>query len=104
MGTRDDDTEDEGEPLPVAALAQNLAFKAAARDLELTAPAPTLLVAGGADEVVGPDAAGRVLAKFPQGTRLITLAGGEHDLPGGPLASQVADLVGEFVSSTGRAD
>lgn len=103
VGTRDDDTEDEGEPLPVAALAQNLASKAAARDLELTAPAPTLLVSGGADEVVGPDAAGRVLAKFPQGTRLITLAGGEHDLPGGPLASQVADLIGEFVSSTGRA-
>lgn len=97
VGTRGDEDEGEGDPLPVAALAQNLAFKAAARDLQLATPAPTLLIAGGADEVVGPEAAGRVLAKFPAGTRLITLAGGEHDLPGGPLSAQVAQLVADFV-------
>lgn len=99
VGTRDDDQE-AGDPLPVAALAQNLAFKAAARDLQLTAPAPTLLISGGADEVVGAEAAGRVLAKFPPGTRLVTLAGGEHDLPGGPLSGQVSQLVTEFLGAT----
>lgn len=99
VGTRGDEDQAEEEPLPVAALAQNLAFKAAARDLQLTAPAPTLLISGGADEVVGPEAAGRVLAKFPTGTRLVTLAGGEHDLPGSPLSNQVAQLVVDFVGN-----
>lgn len=97
VGTRSDEDE-EGDPLPVAALAQNLEFKAAARDLQLAAPAPALLISGGADEVVGPDAASRVLTKFPAGTRLVTLAGGEHDLPGGPLSGQVAQLVADFAA------
>lgn len=97
VGTRGDDEEGEGDPLPVAALAQNLAFKAAARDLQLAAPVPALLISGGADEVVGSEAAVRVLAKFPTGTRLVTLAGGEHDLPGGTLSDQVAQLVADFV-------
>lgn len=97
VGTRGDGDGEEGDPLPVAALAQNLAFKAAAGDLEITAPAPTLLISGRDDEVVGAEAAGRVLAKFPPGTRLVTLAGGEHDLPGGRLSGQVLQLVVDFV-------
>lgn len=101
VGTGDD--EEPGQALPVAALRTNLEFKASARELELHDPAPSLIVAGGADGVASPGAVAEVLAKFPAGTRAVTLAGGDHALVDGPLASQVADLVGEFVHSVGQA-
>lgn len=87
-----------GPPLPVSALATNIAFKDHARELELRGPAPTLLLAGADDSVADPDSATEVLRKFGAGTRLVTLAGGEHSLPDGPLAGQVADLVSTFVA------
>lgn len=100
VGTGDE--EEAGQALPVAALRTNLEFKASARELELHDPAPTLILAGGADDVASPGAVAEVLAKFPDGTRAITLAGGDHALVDGPLANQVADLVGQFVARIPR--
>lgn len=96
VGTGDED--EPGQALPVAALRTNLEFKASARELELRDPAPTLIVAGGADDVATPGAVAEVLAKFPAGTRAVTLAGGDHALVDGPLAGQVADVVGDFMA------
>ena len=89
IGSNDDDQP----PLPIPALRANLELKAQAAATPLRDPAPTLLLSGGADRTVGPEAARRVLERFPAGTRLVTLAGADHDLPGGPFAREVAALV-----------
>lgn len=97
VGTGD---EEAGEDLPVAALATNIAFKDTARELTLRNPAPALLLAGAEDDVASPEATAEVLRKFPDATRLVTLAGGDHGLVDGPLSGQVADLVGGFLTES----
>lgn len=99
VGTGDDT--DPAQTLPVSALRTNVDFKDSARALELRDPAPTLVVAGAADDVASPAAVAEVLGKFPAGTRAVTFAGGDHSLVDGPLSGQVADVVGGFVTDTG---
>lgn len=94
--------EEPGETLPVSALRTNIDFKDSARALELRDPAPTLVVAGSADDVASPNAVAEVLGKFPAGTRAVTLAGGDHALVDGPLAGHVAELVIGFLPGSGQ--